>query len=227
VYYDGNITVGVILYNDIGLTIPFTYSSSNPMYYLIDGLYICKVRQTDGYIMSVNSQLCDAPGGGCCLLSGTEILLNNGDVKNIEDIVIGDEVITYDFNNDYNVSGIVTKLFSPIHNDIIKILLSNGFVLDCTSTHPIWCVSKNSWVSLNPLETLKSMSIDIQNLSINDVLLSIDNCYVFVVDIIEIDSEYITTYDISVIPNNNYYANDILVHNKIDPNDPNGNGGGG
>ncbi len=225
-YSQDIIGVGIIFYNNLELTIPFTYTSTTNDYYLVDDVYVCQINRLTGEVMQLRfrSQYCtptttSGGSGGCCLLSGSEILLSNGDVKNIEDIVIGDEVITYDIDNKCNIFGQVTELFTPLHNDIIKVILSNDTTLDCTSTHPLWCVNKNSWVSLNPTGTLKSMSIDIQELSINDILLNIDGYEVYVIDIYEINSDYITTYDISVTPNNNYYANDILVHNKIAPVD--------
>lgn len=216
-YYDDLLAVGTTLYTNLTGT-PFTYTSTTNDYYLIDNLYVCKINRTNGEVMDVRfrSSYCSTSGGGgCCLAKGTEVLLSNDDVKNIEDVVIGDIVKSYDFEKKVVSESIVIKTFNPLKDDLVKIILSNNTYIDCTTSHPLWSVTKNNWVSINPEITKKFMGIDADVLDINDVLLDIDSNHLVILEINSIDTSLVTTYDISVEPFNNYYANNILVHNKI------------
>lgn len=227
IYYPQDlIGVGVTLYTDETLSTPFTYTSSTDDYYLIDSFYVCKINRTNGVItdLKFRSSYCTTTtsgggGGGCCLLKGTEILLSNEDVKNIEDVCIGDIVMSYDFDKSEISESIVTKTFSPMKNDIIKIKLSNDTFIDCTTSHPIWSNNRSHWVSCNPEITKKYMGLDTLILDGNDTFIDIDGNEINIIDIEIVSSGYINTFDISVEPFNNYYANNILVHNKIVPDD--------
>lgn len=228
VYYPNPlIGVGMTLYNDVSLLTPFTYVSSTNDYYLVDNFYTLQIDRTNGKVlkMSFRSSFCSTTtsgggSGGCCLLKGSKILLSNNTIKNIEDVNIGDIVISYDFENSKKSESIVTKTFSPLKNDIIKILLSNDNCIDCTTSHPIWSNNRNEWVSYNPEITKKYMGLDTLKLNDNDIFVDIDGNEVSILEIIVVSSDFINTYDISVEPFNNYYANNILVHNKILPEDP-------
>ena len=175
---------------------------------------ICKVG-TNGVITLQG--FCSGSAGGCCFLPGTSITLFDGSTINIEDIIGGESLLTYNTEKSTFEEGLVTNIFTPIHNDIIKLVIGNNTV-DCTSTHPFWSVNKNEWASLNPKETILNMNINIEQLEIGDILLNEKNEEVILDNIIEMDTEDIVTYDISVEPNHTYYANTILVHNKLDEN---------
>ena len=214
------ISTGDTVYTDSAGTIIFNGGDGYYNMYISIAAYgensnaICKVN-TSG-IITVQG-FCSANAGGCCLLPGTSITLFDGSTINIEDIIGGESLLTYNTEKSTFEEGLVTNIFTPIHNDIIKLIIGNNTV-DCTSTHPFWSVNKNEWASLNPKETILNMNINIEQLEIGDILLNEKNEEVILDNIIEIDTEDIVTYDISVEPNHTYYANTILVHNKLDPN---------
>ena len=52
-----------------------------------------------------------------CFVAGTKISLSNGDVKNIEDIVVGDSVIGFNEQTGKKGSKQVLEVFFPIHDD--------------------------------------------------------------------------------------------------------------
>ena len=220
-YIQSYIGVGVTLYTNVECTIPFYGGNNN---YLIDDVKVCKIG-SNGTIISLRFKVeycfIDSGGsGGGCLLGTTEILLSNEDVKDICDIVIDDEVLTYNFAKSITETGRVVSRFKVHKDDIIKISLSNGTYIECTTSHPFWCTSKNSWISLDNRETLRKMKLDLLKLEIGDMLIDSNGFGISIDDISTMDNLSVV-YDIQVEPNNNYYANNILVHNKIIVVEPN------
>ena len=226
VYYMNNLSVGTIINsNSDGINVSSPFYGGNKYYLLSDDTttQVAKISSNPAgsitELLPYSSLNCPT-GGGCCLLAGTKVTLYDCTYINIEDIKGGEIVLTYNIEKSIYEKGMITKVFKPIHNDIIKLIIKD-IIIDCTSTHPFWSVNKNKWVSLNPEETLLSMNIDIELLEKGDILLNEKNEEVILDDILIIKSEDILTYDISVEPNNTYYANGILVHNKGEvPNPP-------
>lgn len=216
------ISTGDIVYTASGSSPGATFSGGNKYYNMYISLAaessttnaICKV---DNFGVIQVQGFCSASAGGCCFLPGTSITLFDGSTINIEDIIGGESLLTYNTEKLAFEEGFVTNIFTPIHNDIIKLVIGNN-TIDCTSTHPFWSVNKKEWVSLNPKETMLNMNINVEYLEIGDILLNEKNEEVILDNIIQIDTEDIVTYDISVEPNHTYYANTILVHNKLDAN---------
>lgn len=223
-YIQSSISIGITLYINVECNVPLYGGNSN---YLIDDIYVCQIS-INGVITNIRykSEYCtindgggNNGGGGGCLLGTTEILLSNDDVKDISDVVIGDDVLTYNFNKSENEIGKVVGRYKVYKDDIIKISLSNNTYIECTTSHPFWCSSKNSWVSLDTKRTLEKMDLDISQLEINDVLVDSNGYDINVSNISDFGYSKSIVYDIQVEPNNNYYANNILVHNKIVPID--------
>ena len=215
------ITTGDVVYNSGSGGAGATFSGGDKYYniYLATAAAentnpICLVNN-NGYI--IVQGYCSGNAVGCCFLPGTSITLFDGSSINIEDIIGGESLLTYNTEKLTFEEGLVTNIFTPIHNDIIKLIIGNN-TIDCTSTHPFWSVNKNEWVSWNPKQTILNMNINIEQLEIGDILLNEKNEEVILDNIIEMDTEDIVTYDISVEPNHTYYANTILVHNKLDEN---------
>lgn len=67
-----------------------------------------------------------------CHIKGTKVLMYNGSIKNVEDIVIGDVLMGND-----NTPRIVQKLYNGI-DQLYKITLSNGDYQIVNSHHPIY-----------------------------------------------------------------------------------------
>ena len=70
-----------------------------------------------------------------------------GDDKNIEDVEIGDEVLSYNVHTNEFEPKLVTKLYNQTHNlkdgDItVKIKFSNGIVTHNTIANPFWSKDK-------------------------------------------------------------------------------------
>lgn len=152
-----------------------------------------------------------------CFIQGTEITLSNEDVKNIEDIVIGDEVLSYnEQTNKLEPKSVVSKM-SPVHTELIHIELEDGSVLTCTGDHPHY-LDGNILASFKPELTLKRYSSlgdrEITQLSIGFGMKKQSGEVSKIKSIEELFTTPTQTYNISVEGNHNYFANEILTHNK-------------
>ena len=79
-------------------------------------------------------------GGGCCFIAGTEIKLSNGDSKNIQDIIVGDEVIGW--NNGEFTNSIVSEL-KPTYLGDRSLYNINDLKITFTDEHPF--LTKDGW----------------------------------------------------------------------------------
>ncbi|NDW10097.1 polymorphic toxin-type HINT domain-containing protein [Dysgonomonas sp. 520] len=89
-----------------------------------------------------------------CLAAGTNITMADGSLKKIEDVAVGDSVLSYDEQTNSAFANKVKKLHSAIHQNIVKITLSSGITqktIYTTDDHPFW--SGEDWVSYNPEKT--------------------------------------------------------------------------
>jgi intein/homing endonuclease len=150
-----------------------------------------------------------------CFVAGTQITLSDNSTKNIEDIKIGDEVISFNENTNEIESKKVIGLKQPIHNDLVKYYLSNGKTLISTFDHPLY-VNNLELVSYNPNLTNERYNLDkvVKQIKVGDVV-KLDNKEESKIEGFEILPKINTqTYIITVEDNHNFYANNILVHNK-------------
>jgi hypothetical protein len=152
-----------------------------------------------------------------CFVAGTEIVLENGDVKNIEDIVVGDSVITFNETTGIKEVKLVNKVNTPIHGDLVKYTFSNGIEIISTVDHPFY-VNDFSLVSLSPELTNDryNLSVEVDMIKEGDVVHLIEGDEIVNIKSIELlNGGNTQTYIISVDDNHNFYANGILVHNKL------------
>ncbi len=149
----------------------------------------------------------------CCFVKGTKITMFDYTTKNIEDVKIGDIVITYNEETKLQEPGEVTNIASPVKNNIVEYKLSNDVIIKSTTCHPYWVIGKG-WSSFDKELTKKLYDFDVEQILENDILLTIDNKEVIVDKITELITKEVTTYNLEILGNHTYYANGILVHNK-------------
>ena len=158
-----------------------------------------------------------------CFAAGTQISLANGDTKNIEDIVVGDEVLGWDGNSIESsvVSAIDHRHTVGGHGDACKTLgdepslyTINDTGIEFTPEHPF--LTKDGWKSLVPNpndEPYKSIQ-EPKVLSVGDSILRDGNWEeINTIGIVRSDSEE-RVYNITVEKIHSYIANGIVVHNK-------------
>ena len=143
----------------------------------------------------------NSPG---CFVAGTEIALANGDTKNIEDIISGEELITWNESKQITEVGTVGGL-DVIENVGMVIVLDfdNGSTLKVTEHHPFYHIDGENVGLIDAAELRKGFEV-----------YQLDGGTAKVVSIKEEQGLY-TVYNITnVSGNHNYYVNEILVHNK-------------
>ena len=162
-------------------------------------MYSLNLEEVDNFILA-DGGLSSNVVTHNCFVAGTEIILSNGDVKNIEDINVGEEVLTFNEETQNNENGVVGKLKQHEVNSVIRITLDNENVIITTSEHPFY-VNGKGWVKASEIEVLDTCK------KVNG-----EESLVSTVDVLD---ETHTVYNLlSVSKNHNFYANGILVHNK-------------
>ncbi|MCK4521956.1 MAG: hypothetical protein KAU20_05245, partial [Nanoarchaeota archaeon] len=149
-----------------------------------------------------------------CFPPGTRISMPDSTYKKIEDIKIGEFVLSYNEKNKINVPAKVLELESPIRDHMCRISFSDDSQLELTNEHPIYTI--NSWKSINPQETYRENPAlyFVSKLNIRDKALFKNLKYKEITEI-TCWKEKIQTYNLKSIEEfNNFYAEDVLVHNK-------------
>ncbi len=135
-----------------------------------------------------------------CFVAGTKITLLDGEYKNIEDVVVGEKVLTYNELTGETELGIVGDL--KIHNveDVIDLVFDDTTLLTTTPEHPFF-VKEKGWV-------------EAKNLQEGDVCIKDDKTDITIISVKEDVSSHTVYNLLSVSENHNFFANKILVHNK-------------
>lgn len=133
-----------------------------------------------------------------CFVAGTLVTMADGKGKPIEDVIEGDEVLTFDFKTQANITTKVTQVFHHAAEQTKFYLVFNDH-LGVTPNHQLY--TPFGWLEAGTL-------------NIGDALVDIHGNEIEIVSIAVV-GESVPTYNLHVDnENHNYYANDILVHNK-------------
>jgi hypothetical protein len=180
------------------------------------------VEDTDTYIISGSTAFNSVVSHNApCFVAGTQILLENGLTKNIEDIVAGDYIVSFDLKNNEPKVSKVLNTFSKTIDKIVEYEFSNGSILKATLDHPIYA-NNRGWVNYSgePEEynnvstegTKPVRKLEVQKIEIGDVV-KLHNGDVELVKMNVIEESTIV-YNLSEIETyHNYFANNVLVHN--------------
>jgi len=132
-----------------------------------------------------------------CFLAGTMVSMADGEERCIEDVRVGDLVLTYDFANRINMVARVTETFRHEASLIYHYYVINN-ELKVTGNHPLY--THAGWRKVETLE----LGEEIVTLTGSSVIFSIERIF-----------ESVETYNLHVEhPDHNYYANGYLAHNK-------------
>ena len=163
---------------------------------------------------------CEGGDKGCkmdssCFPAGTPIAMAGGSSKPIEDISVGDVVLSYDLDAKAAVSGEVLELESPIRYHLYTLTLENGDTLRLTGEHPLYARGKG-WASMDPEATYEENLQEVMGLEAGDEILSIGGTWLEVIGIsYEEIPEGIQTYNLKSIRGySNFFAGGLLAHNK-------------
>lgn len=163
-----------------------------------------------------------------CLPGDTNITTFEG-TKKIKDIQIGDIVASFNTKKKCIEYKPVTHLFKYKAHDVIRLHLSNGQVISCTNNHPVYIKNKQ-WVEAGNvsggdyvLQYMPQRNRFYKTFKNEQISLVKKRLWIRV-ESVEIQKSTSDgtfggvcadgfVYNIEVADNNNYFADDILVHN--------------
>ena len=177
----------------------------------IDGeIYGITIHCSDGDIFVENNQ--------CCFDPGSQVLMADGKVKNIENVQIGDKVMS--FNEDtkeFLPQRVKTTIIKHNSDDLVYVKLSNGDCIGMRAYHPL--LTKEGYKSLRPelAETSIEVKEDIPLLKVGDELVGYyGNVFIESIEQRE-EIENYDTYNLEIEGYHNYIVNNVVVHNAGDP----------
>ena len=183
-------------------------------------LYTMNMEDVDNFILAsgnfVSFFVVHNLVGGSCFIAGTQVTMADGSSKNIEEIVEGDEVLSLNEETGKNETKKVIGLKQPIHNDLVKYHFADQTHVVSTHDHPFY-VGDLELASFRPDLTNERYSIgkEVRKIKVGDLVnLSTNSSKTAIKEIELLPEEDVQTYIITVEDNHNFYANNILVHNK-------------
>ena len=170
------------------------------------GVKIDNIRQKGGNTVSQGTK--DTAGKnrapkGSCFIAGTKVSLGQS-FKNIEDIQIGDIVLSYNEQTHKNEYSKVLQTMIHYVNEEIYDLYIEDEVLSVTGIHRFY-IKQNDFIQW----------IAAENLQVGDNVLLANGTWHEIKDI-KVSVQLTTVYNFEVANNHNYYVgkNQILAHNK-------------
>jgi len=150
-----------------------------------------------------------------CFPAGTKITMADGLEKNIEDVRVGDFIMSYDETQGKNVAAEVLELESPVRYHLYTLTFEDGRTLRLTSEHPLYARGKG-WASIDPEATYNENEQAVGKLEIGDDILDVGSSWAKILNItFEELPRGVQTYNLKKINGyRNFYADGFLVHNK-------------
>lgn len=172
------------------------------------------VEDTDTYIISGSTAFNGVVSHNApCFAAGTLITLADGTKTAIENIQIGDSIKTFSFGKNVIENRKVQGVTQKMESKTIQLTMSDGTTIRSTFDHPFFNPVRG-WVSGDPAFTKKKYGLTCSDLQIGELIQNYDGNVTTVADIV-ILTDKIKVYNlVSVEVNHNYYANDLLVHNR-------------
>ena len=146
-----------------------------------------------------------------CFAAGTKISLPENKTKNIEEIIKGESILTYNENNQSLEETEVTQVVKVYHNNLIKIQFGNQSIIT-TNDHPFFIKNKG-WASLNPAKSNTDYIQDapVKQIELNDyIYIPESGEYLQITEIKPITKPQIT-YTLEISKGSNFIANGALV----------------
>lgn len=159
-----------------------------------------------------NVPSCSCYGGGCFI--GDALIDTQEGVKKIKDIVIGDFVKSFDFENNLNILNQVEGTFEKEYNG--DLIIINGIKTKATIGHPfaVKDIEGNiKWAAFDPLADVEyHKGLEVIKLLKNEHQINLNGQWL-TIETIEFEPFNGLVYNISVNETHNYFAENIMVHN--------------
>lgn len=153
----------------------------------------------------------------CCLTGDTLISMADGTQKQIKDVVVGDKVLSYNTETHKLEITTVETLIHVKRTELVYITFADGSQIKITPDHPMF--SERGWIVYSPEKGQRAYpDIELQETGtqIGDMIFSLS--LLFDKEIVNMEyvvCEEIDTYTFTTQDNHNYFAQGVLVHNKM------------
>ena len=138
-----------------------------------------------------------------CFIAGTKISTSLGNTA-IETLKIGDEVLSYDTKDNTIKPSKISKVFKYKNKKYGELTLSNGTKFQVTKEHPFYVVDKKDYVTAGKLKPNDKLILH------NGDKIEVATVASYVKSVGRAD-----VYNIEVDTFHNYFADKVLVHNKL------------
>lgn len=155
---------------------------------------------------------------GCCFPAGTKITMADGSCKNIEDVKVGDRVLSYDLKRGKYTSWMVKMRGKPVH----PVYEINDGLISTTVDHPLYIRKSDDttgWGAFNVKRAEKFITYqgNILQLEVGDQLFTSNGEWIEITSIVP-NVEPVQTYNIlSFSGTRTYFANGVLVYEEHPP----------
>ena len=226
---EGKEGFGVNIYSDAGMTTPIRYPNNTTVKITNHGINDTSQGSGGGSgpsptplppTSTPSPTSTSGGGGGGCHLAGEIITMANGTTKLIENIQVGDNLLSIDFdgldgNDDRSWLGwkrtqetlaseytntVVTNVRVDVFNKYYNI---NNGLLKITEEHPVLVKDNSGDIYFKQT----------RNVVASDWLLNESNEWIDITSIELIETSEFTTYALDVEESDVYFANTVLVHN--------------
>ena len=150
-----------------------------------------------------------------CFAKGTEISMADGSIKEIQDIEIGDSVLSYNLSSTTIEPDEVLELHTGFNNNMMEMTFSDGTIIHSTFDHP-YRVKHKGWCSIKPDMTNDILTNikDAKQLEVGDICFLMKDGKITEVAFISSKSipDFQTTYTIKKLKKNNtFFADGVMV----------------
>jgi hypothetical protein len=146
---------------------------------------------------------------------GMMVLMADGTEKEIENVVKGDSVLTYNITTNELEANLVTKTKSMTHGNLINYTLNDGKVLSCSFQQPIYTLDfvLASWDHEGTIESYNS-AFECEQFRCLSLLFNADS-KLFDIEVATLEPDWSKedkiTYKLEVENNQNYFVQKVLV----------------
>ena len=149
----------------------------------------------------------------CCFDAGMRVLMADGTYKNIEDVEVGDMVMSLNEDTgEYVAQRVKATIINKNSTDLVYVNLSNGVQIGMRAYHPL--LTTEGWKSLRPEYAETKIDVGtVELLEVGDTIVGFEEnvTVVSVEQRPEVENYY--TYNLSVEGYHNYIVEGIVVHN--------------
>ena len=174
--------------------------------------YQVNVETTDTFFISASTPFVvhNAP----CFIAGTKVHIEEKGITNIEDVEVGDKVISYNHDTDTVEYREVLKVREQEGKNVVTYIFENGTTLTATPDHPLF-VNGKGYSSYYPKQTKEDSGLDVEQIFLGDEVLHMDGYGVVIDDILEEPVTH-TVYNLEEVDgNNNFFVENLLAHNRV------------